>query len=108
LRSYTKPVLGRFLSWLLGQKSFTGDGYAVRFGSLAFNFAYEEDDKKLTVDGEIVADCGERPHLAVYVNNLRWDSPHEFLVIPEEKATQIIERLKVALVQLAPGAELIR
>ena len=101
-------LLKRFLSGLLGERSFKGDGYVVRFGSLPFTFVYEEGDKKLTIDGENVADLGEKPHLAVYVNNLRWDSPHEFLVIPEDKASQIIGRLEVALLQLAPGAELIR
>jgi len=100
--------LMRLLSRLFTGRKFEGDGYVVRFATSWIGFVYEEADKKMKIYAErMIDEPGKRSHLAVYVSDLRWDPPNQFLVITDEKAKQINRRLEIALTQLVPGAELI-
>jgi hypothetical protein len=99
--------VGRLLSRIICGAIYRGDCFTVKLDG-PFAIIYAEAGKSMRISSELLYDDSNHLYRGIYVRDLKWNAPNDFLVIDSADYEKIVEGLIIALADLDPSAKLIR
>lgn len=88
--------LRRAIRWIAKGAAYEGPGFSVSLQG-AFGVLYSEPGRQMRITGELFYDESNNRYRGLYINQVHWDPPYEYLVIDEAKRREIRDRVREAL-----------